>query len=179
MTDLRGPDGFAAFVAARSPALLRTARLLTADRHAAEDALQEALVRVASRWERVVAGGDPEPYVRRALYSCAVDEHRRWRRRPEQLGPVPLERPGLVDDADRRLVLQQALARLTPRQRAVLVLRYYEDRTEVQTAEALGCSVSTVKSQARHALQRLRDLAPDAVASLDPRPAARPVEVDR
>ena len=68
--------------------------------------------------------------------------------------------------ADDRLTLDAALARLTPRQRAVLVLRFYEDRSEVETAVLLGCSVSTVKSQARHALERLRVLAPDLAADL-------------
>ncbi|HWG95046.1 MAG TPA: SigE family RNA polymerase sigma factor [Mycobacteriales bacterium] len=169
---LAGPEGFAAFVAARSGALLRTAVLLTADRHAVEDALQEALVRVASRWDRVVAGGDPEPYVRRALYTSAVDGHRRRRDVPTASLP---DAPARADDADRRVVLQQALARLTPRQRAVLVLRFYEDRTEVQAADLLGCSVSTVKSQTRHALERLRVLAPELVGAFAP----QPVEVDR
>jgi RNA polymerase sigma-70 factor (sigma-E family) len=148
-------------VRARSGALGRTALLLTGDRLLAEDLLQEALARVAARWEKVVAGGDPEPYVRRVLYTCAVDGWRR-RRVHEVLGEVP-ERAQVADtgDTDSRVVLRNALARLTPRQRAVLVLRFYEDATEVQAAHLLGCSVSTVKSQTRHALARLRALAPE------------------
>lgn len=146
--------GFAAFVQARSAALSRTALLLTGDRHLAEDLLQEALTRTASRWAKVVAGGDPEPYVRRVLYTCAVDGWRRKRPR-EVLVDVP-ERAAAGPDTDRRLVLQSALARLTPHQRAVVVLRFYEDRTEVQAAAELGVSVSTVKSQTRVALERLR-----------------------
>jgi RNA polymerase sigma-70 factor (sigma-E family) len=159
----RGQDGFRAFVAARSAALARTAYLLTGDRHLAEDLLQEALTRVASRWERLAAGGNPEPYVRRVLYTCAVDGWRR-KRPAEVLDGVPRELAGPGDDAEtvaRRVVLRDALARLTPRQRAVLVLRFYEDRTEVQAADLLGCSVNTVKSQTRHALGRLRELAPE------------------
>ncbi len=152
---------FTAFVGARSAALGRTALLLTGDRHLAEDLLQEALARTAARWEKVVAGGDPEPYVRRVLYTCAVDGWRRKRLREIVGGTADLPGIDVSEDADRRVVLQAALARLTPRQRAVLVLRFYEDATEVQTAELLGCSVSTVKSQTRHALGRLRVLAPE------------------
>ena len=123
---------------------------------------------VAARWERIAAAGDPEPYVRRVLYTCAVDGWRRRRLR-EVLGAVP-DAPGRGDaeDTDRRLLLRDALARLTARQRAVLVLRFYEDATEVQTAELLGCSVSTVKSQTRHALGRLRVLAPELEAAFRP-----------
>jgi RNA polymerase sigma-70 factor (sigma-E family) len=161
-------DGFTSFVRARSAALGRTAQLLTGDRQLAEDLLQEALTRVAARWEKVCAGGDPEPYVRRVLYTCAVDGWRR--RRPlEVLGEVP---PRVAadssDDVARRVVLRDALARLTPRQRAVLVLRFYEDATEVQAAQLLGCSVSTVKSQTRHALARLRVLAPELQETFAP-----------
>jgi RNA polymerase sigma-70 factor (sigma-E family) len=160
--------GFTAFVHARSAALGRTALLLTGDRQLAEDLLQEALARTAARWERVVASGDPEPYVRRVLYTCAVDGWRRRRLR-EVLGEVPdAAVADASDGADRRVVLQAALARLTARQRAVLVLRFYEDATEVQTAEVLGCSVSTVKSQTRHALGRLRVLAPGLAEAFGP-----------
>ena len=159
-------DDFTSFVAARSGALGRTAYLLTGDRHLAEDLLQEALSRVASRWERVVAGGDPEPYVRRVLFTCAADG---WRRkRPREVLGEPPDAGGAdhAGETDRRLVLRDALARLTRRQRAVLVLRFYEDRTEVATAELLGCSVSTVKSQTRDALARLRVLAPELAETL-------------
>ena len=171
----QGRAGFTAYVHARSAALGRTAFLLTADRHLAEDLLQEALARVAARWEAVVAGGDPEPYVRRVLYTCAVDGWRR-KRLSEVLGQQQVERAAddHSDAAARRLVLRDALAKLTPRQRAVLVLRFYEDATEVQAAHLLGCSVSTVKSQTRHALARLRVLAPELADAFGPRPAARP-----
>jgi len=160
--------GFTAFVRARSAALGRTALLLTGDRQLAEDLLQEALARTAARWEKVVAGGDPEPYVRRVLYTCAVDGWRRRRVR-EVVGGVA-DAPAIdgSEAVDRRVVLQAALARLTPRQRAVLVLRFYEDATEVQTAELLDCSVSTVKSQTRHALARLRVLAPELADAFGP-----------
>ena len=157
-------DGFENFVRARSPALARTAYLLTGDRQAAEDLLQEALARVAERWAAIVRGGDPEPYVRQVLYRRAVDAWRvrRWREVlhreevPELAGPADP-----AEAVTQRIVLRNALGRLTPRQRAVLVLRFYEDRTEREAAEILGCSPNTVKSQTRHALDRLRELVPD------------------
>jgi RNA polymerase sigma factor (sigma-70 family) len=111
---------------------------------------------------------DPEAYVRRILYSRFVDG---WRRRrlselpwASPLDPAGGDEAGATTD---RLTLGDALARLAPRQRAVLVLRFYEDLTEVQAAAALGVSPSTVKSQTRVALQRLRDLVPDAAASFE------------
>lgn len=153
-----GRESFEEFVRVRSGALGRTAFLLTGNRHDAEDLLQSALSRAAVRWGRV---DDPEAYVRRALYTQAVSRWRALRRRPvETLGPPP-EGAAPGADVDLRVVLHQALRRLTPRQRAVLVLRFYEDHSESATAELLGCSVGTVKSQTRHALARLRALSPE------------------
>jgi len=163
-------EGFDEFVATRGPALMRTASLLTGNTAAAEDALQEALTRVAMRWPKVVRGGAPEPYVRRVLYTVVVDD---WRRR-RRLDVEPADRQDQCDGVDvasrvsSTLVLGDALRRLTPRQRAVLVLRYYDDLTEVQAADVLGCSVSTVKSQTKHALMRLRALAPELIAAFSP-----------
>lgn len=168
---------FRAFVAARSAALARAAYLLTGDRQLAEDLVQAALLEAAVRWRTVVAGGDPEPYVRRILYT----RHVSWWRRTRHERPAPSVRPdgpddarsaddGLAEGAVRRLTVAQALARLAPKQRAVLVLRYFEDLTEVQAAAALGVSVGTVKSQTRDALARLRQVAPE-LADLAGRPA--------
>jgi RNA polymerase sigma-70 factor (sigma-E family) len=154
--------GFADFVAARGPALMRTASLMTADRGHAEDALQEALTRAAMKWSSIK--GNPEPYVRQALYTVVIDRWRwRSRRVPESTGELPESAmpTDVIADADRRLVLREALAKLTVRQRQVVVLRFYEDLTEVQTAHVMHCSTSTVKSQTRHALQRLRELSPE------------------
>ncbi|MFG1887132.1 SigE family RNA polymerase sigma factor [Micromonospora sp. NPDC049051] len=155
----RARSGFAEFVRAETAGLTRFAYLLTGDRHHAEDLVQVALARVAVRWERL---DDPGAYLRRVLYTQAASWWR-WRRTrpPERLGASLPDRAGPVDDVDLRLALRSALARLTVRQRAVLVLRYYEDRTEADTAELLGCRVGTVKSQTRHALGRLRVLAPE------------------
>ncbi|WP_433347045.1 SigE family RNA polymerase sigma factor [Micromonospora sp. CA-111912] len=161
MTDHdRARAGFAEFVRAEIGGLTRLAHLLTGDRHHAEDLVQVALERVAVRWEKI---DDPAAYLRRVLCTQAASWWR-WRRArpPEQLGAAPPDRSGAVaDDTDLRLVLRAALARLTVRQRAVLVLRYYEDRSEAETAELLGCRIGTVKSQTRHALGRLRVLAPE------------------
>jgi RNA polymerase sigma-70 factor (sigma-E family) len=148
-------EEFEAFVQARWPALVRTAYVLSGDRHTAEDLAQEALARLAHHWERVVRDGNPEAYVRRALYSASIDAWRRSTRRPRVVG-VPTTDPvhplDTIGETDHRLMLADALARLTARQRAVLVLRYVEDRTERDTATVLGCSVNTVKSMHRQAL---------------------------
>jgi RNA polymerase sigma-70 factor (sigma-E family) len=168
-------EAFEAYVHERWEPLLRTATLLTGDVHAAEDLVQEALVRSARHWHRVDPGA-VDAYVRKALYTRAVDSWR-WRRR--QPDPVDTSRaeygesPDGSDAAATRLTLLAALARLTPRQRAVLVARFYEDRTELDTAHVLGCSVSTVKSQTRHALERLRVLAPELAATFGREEAPR------
>jgi RNA polymerase sigma-70 factor (sigma-E family) len=156
------PASFDAFVRARTPALSRVAYLLTGDHHLAEDLVQQTLLRVVPRWSRVVAAGDPEAYVRRVLYHEHVSRWRRVRRRVDV--PVePREQPS-ADHSDgvvAAVAVQRALARLAPGQRAVLVLRFFEDLTEAQTAEVLDIRVGTVKSQVRDALARLRALAPD------------------
>lgn len=160
------------FVAARGAALSRAAFLLTGNREAAEDLLQETYAVTVRRWKHI-DWERPEPYVRRILYSRFVDGWRRRRRLVELPSGDPPETTTSTDDAESttdRLVLKSALARLAPRQRAVLVLRFYEDLTEVATAEALGISPSTVKSQTRAALQRMRELAPGLAMAL-PAPA--------
>jgi RNA polymerase sigma-70 factor (sigma-E family) len=150
---------FEEFVRARSGALARIAHLLTGDRHHAEDLLQTALARAATRWERL---DDPEAYLRRVLYTQAVSRWRGLVRRPAEWLTDQPPAIGVVDaEVEMKVILAQALRRLTPRQRAVLVLRFYEDRSESQTAELLGCAVGTVKSQTRHALARLKALSPE------------------
>lgn len=149
---------FHAFVVARTPALSRTAYLLTGDAHLAEDLVQTALFKAARAWDRIQ--GHPEPYVRRILYTQNVS----WWRSRRQLPETALQEydgPAQTADTDLRLTLEQALARLTTRQRTVLVLRYFEDLTEVQTADVLGIGAGTVKSITRQALGRLRALAPE------------------
>jgi RNA polymerase sigma-70 factor (sigma-E family) len=146
-------SGFADFVSAASPRLLRTAYLMTRDRHAAEDLLQSTLAKTWIAWPRI--NGDPEPYVRRTLATTYVSW---WRRRSSHEKPTEdlLETPATEVVSDERVDLWAALGRLPRRQRAVVVLRYWDDLPEAEVARALGCSVGTVKSQASKALAKLR-----------------------
>ena len=150
-------DAFEAFVAARSGDLLRTAVLLTRDRGHAEDLLQTALVKAYRRWSRI--DGDPYPYVRRDLVTSAAS----WRRlrTTQEIVSLPAHEyatPDATDLVDERERMTDALATLPPRMRVVLVLRYTEDLSEADTAELLGCSVHTVRSQTVRGLARLRTL---------------------
>ena len=152
---------FVEYVRARQHTLLRAAFLVCGDVHLAEDLLQGALVKLARRWEQV-RDEAPDAYVRRILYRDAVSSWRK--RRHEVVGFEPAwEEPvdtWEAEDVERRLDVLRALDALTPRQRATVVLRYFEDRTERDTAEILGCSVGTVKSQTHDALVRLRAAMP-------------------
>ncbi|MBO1330153.1 SigE family RNA polymerase sigma factor [Streptomyces sp. VRA16 Mangrove soil] len=160
--DPQDHERFREFVDSRWGALLRVANLLTGgDRHKAEDLVQTALMKVLDRWRQVE---DPERYVRRVMYRHQVS---RWRlRRPhrEPTFAAPPEGLGIADGtgaADLRIAVAQALARLTPRQRTVLVLRYFEDLSETEVASTLGCSVGTVRSTTHRSLARLRRVAPE------------------
>jgi RNA polymerase sigma-70 factor (sigma-E family) len=155
-------QSFEAYVKARTQALSRVAYLLTGDHHLAEDLVQQTFLRVAGRWSKVVAAGDPDPYVRRVLYHQHVSWWRRYGRISQtELGDADNEVPDYADRISITVAVQRALRRLGPRQRAALILRYFEDLTEAETAEVLGCRVGTVKSQVRDGLARLRVLAPD------------------
>jgi RNA polymerase sigma-70 factor (sigma-E family) len=149
-----GNSEFDGFVAARSGRLLRTAFLLTRDRELAEDLLQTALTKAWFGWSRI--DGDPEPYVRKIL----VNTYASWWQRKWN-GETPTEElpdagTGHADAAADSHDLWTALGRLPRRQRAVVVLRYFEDLSEAETARILDCSVGTVKSQASKALAKLR-----------------------
>ncbi|MFG2058650.1 SigE family RNA polymerase sigma factor [Micromonospora sp. NPDC048930] len=153
-------EGLDVLVAERGGALLATAVLLTGSRAAGEDLVQAALERLMRNWSRV--HGDKEGYLRRTLYHLAVDRWRLRRRRPEVL--IWIEPPGQPDGTDAlhlRQALIQALGLLPPRQRAVLVLRYWEQYSEAEAADLLGCSVGTVKSTASRGLTRLREITAD------------------
>ncbi|MEV0618389.1 SigE family RNA polymerase sigma factor [Nonomuraea sp. NPDC050404] len=165
---MRDRADFVAFVEARSPRLLRTAYLLCHDWAQAEDLLQTALVRAWRSWGRV--GEHPDAYVSRILVNAYLSWRRRfWRRELPTDAPPETAAPGdLIGLTDERTVLWAALRRLPPRQRAVLVLRFFEDLSEVSVARALNCSVGTVKSQTSKALAKLRidpELVPPAAAS--------------
>jgi len=162
---MREPPEFATYVRERSPRLLHTSYLLCHDWALAEDLLQTALARAWRSWRRIEK--DPDSYVYRILVNTNASwTRRRWR------GEIPTETPpeaGLGADltgdlADRALMLD-ALRRLPRGQRAVLVLRYFEDLTEPQVAQILGCTIGTVKSQASKALAKLR-IDPEITSSL-------------
>ncbi|MFJ2610174.1 SigE family RNA polymerase sigma factor [Streptomyces sp. NPDC091279] len=154
---------FASYVRARQPVLLRAARSLTANPCDAEDLLQTALTKTYVAWERIEDHRALDGYVRRALLNTRTSQ---WRKRKvdefvcEEL-PEPEPLPGDEDDPAERQALHdamwRAIMRLPARQRAMVVLRYYEDLSEVQTAEVLGVSVGTVKSAVSRALGKLRE----------------------
>ncbi|MEU0897426.1 SigE family RNA polymerase sigma factor [Streptomyces massasporeus] len=158
-------DGFDEFVAARWSTLLHVARLLTGgDRQRAEDLVQEALVKLWFAWPKI-ADQAPEAYVRTVLVRLAARSARRrwWGERPVEQLP---DRAGPVDVSSavaERSRLEGALAQLSPKQRAAVVLRYYEDLPEAQVAQALGCPVGTARSHASRGVARLRQILSDAV----------------
>jgi RNA polymerase sigma-70 factor (sigma-E family) len=144
----------------RTRPLLRTAYLLTGSQHGAEDLVQAALEKVLLAWGRIRE--DPDAYARTVLHR----EHAgRWRKRRVREVSAEIDRePRFADHASRvddQMVLRSVLARLAPRQRAVIVLRFYEDRTETEVAQILGCSIGTVKSQTHKALRTLRTSSPE------------------
>lgn len=151
------PGGFEGFVTARGQELLRYAYVLTGDPHDAADLLQESLVRLRGAWRRVRNKSDPEGYLRTTMARLHVSIWRR-RRRERLVGEVPDR--GYTDHRLTRIDsdtgLWQALAGLPRRQRAVLVLRYYEGLSDPQIADTLGISAVTVRSQASRALGKLR-----------------------
>ncbi|GAA0948819.1 SigE family RNA polymerase sigma factor [Actinocorallia libanotica] len=153
---MREPPEYATYVRERSPRLLHTAYLLCRDRALAEDLLQTALAKAWTAWRRIEK--DPDPYV----YRIMVNTHsswtrRRWRGEIPVAAPLPLaQSPDTTDGCDDRAFLWAALGRLPRGQRAVLVLRFFEDLTETQVAGILGCTPGTVKSQASKALAKLR-----------------------
>ncbi|TDD82622.1 SigE family RNA polymerase sigma factor [Actinomadura rubrisoli] len=147
---------FEEFVRTRTPALLRSAYLLTGDQQLAEDLVQSALARTHRSWAKLHRVGNAEAYTRKVLYHLQVAW---WQRRRFREGPLEGTDPaGPSVDHAVRLDLQRALLQLPPRQRAVIVLRFFEDRTEAETARLLEISVGTVKSQTTKALARLRRL---------------------
>lgn len=150
---------FAEFVTREWSRLVRVGYLLTGDVGRAEDLVQQALVKVHRHWPRVRHTASPYAYTRAAV---ANESASWWRRRrvPETLGEIPVHAVGATGDAfaavDTRAELLQCLQRLPPRMRAIVVLRYYDGLSEAETAQALGISVGSVKSQTSRGLDRLR-----------------------
>lgn len=153
---------FEAWMTARQPALLRTACLLTGETHTAEDLVQTTLAKMYLAWDRVADREHVDAYARKAL----LNEFRSLWRRPWRRREVSAEQLPEVAGSERSYdghndALWQFVATLPPKQRAVIVLRYYEELTEAEAAAALGISVGTVKSQASRALASLRAAVPD------------------
>ncbi|WP_374109129.1 SigE family RNA polymerase sigma factor [Streptomyces sp. CC228A] len=168
-------DGFAEFAAAAWPRLVRTAQLLTGDFHEAEDLVQTTLAKLYGRWGKVPRE-DLGLYVRRALVNNNLSRVRR-RRVVHLLTPllpdsVRHAHAGHAEAVEQRTALLEALADLTPRQRAVMVLRYWEDLSEQDIAKVLDCSLGTVKTHARRGLEALRTH--PGLAARDVRPHATP-----
>ncbi|GAB3663109.1 SigE family RNA polymerase sigma factor [Actinocorallia lasiicapitis] len=150
---------FTAFVRGSGTRLLRFAVALCGDREQAEDALQSVLERVYPRWQKIVAHGDPEWYVKRGVVNELKDGWRRRKRRPEELG-IDAELDGGTytpfDAFVTRDAVRRAMTGLPTGQRTVIVLRYWEGLSEAETARLMGVSVGTVKSQGHRAMRTLR-----------------------
>lgn len=153
----RDPAVFAEFVAARSSSLFRTAYLMVGEHALAQDLLQEAFTKTYVAWPRLREVGNAEAYTRKVITTTAISWRRKksWHERPteslpEQLAPA-------TSDLGARDWLWTELQKLPPRQRAAVVLRFYEDMSEAQTAAAMGCATGTVKSQVSQGLKRLRE----------------------
>ena len=151
-------SAFAEYFAARSDAMRGTAYLLCGDWHRAEDLVQTAFTKLYLAWHRVSRHEVLDAYVRQVLVRTFLDERRRgwWQR--ERSTDIPVEGASPADAPENRLVLLEALASVAPRQRAVLILRYWEDLSVEATAAILRCSTRTVKSQSAKGLQTLRHL---------------------
>jgi len=162
---------YADFVRSHTRVLLRSAYLLTGDQHLAEDLVQEALARTHRAWGRLQHAEHATAYAHKVMYHAQVSLWRR-RRVAEVMPGTLVERldaptGDLAEEAAQRVMLRRALLALSPKQRAVIVLRYFEDRTEAEAAQLLGISISTVKTQGARALDRLRILLPDLRAFTD------------
>lgn len=146
------------YVRQRGPALVRLGRLLTGDRHQGEDLAQDVLARAFTRWGRIAADGAPEAYLRRALVNAAISRWRRGVHREVSMAE-PMEAPDPADlgaRAAERDAAWRLIRALPPKQRAAVVLRYYEDLDDAAIARLLGCGEGTVRSQIKRALDTLR-----------------------
>ncbi|GGT16447.1 RNA polymerase sigma factor [Streptomyces kurssanovii] len=149
---------FRAFVVSRWPRMLRTAHLLTGHHHDAEDLVQAALAKAYVKWERVQGADDPDSYVWRIMINANVDRLRRTRLREWLTIRFPeTAAPDRSDAVAQRGAVMDALGQLPPKQRAVVVLRYLEDRSESEVARLLGTGIGTVRSHTARALKKLRE----------------------
>lgn len=166
-TESGDEPSFEEFMAARWSALFRTAYLLTGDTHEAEDLLQNALAKTCVKWDSIRAKDAADAYVRRSMFN-QMSRQWRWRRREQPVDQLPdVGHHGGLAGRDERMVLWEAIRQLPPRMRVTLVLRYFEDLSETETARQLDCSIGTVKAQTHHALRRLRVALPDLQLTLN------------
>lgn len=175
--DARGSD-FADFFQSTWARLFRTMYAVAGDRAFAEDALQSAYAKAYASWSRISRVEHPEAYVRRMAFNEVLGTRRRSWWRSERSGPLtggaePPPHPSPETGTTERDAVWRAVSTLAPRQRAVIVLRYYEDLSEAEIADVLGCSRGTVKSQASDALKKLRRLHEEAPHTTD-RPGGQP-----
>jgi RNA polymerase sigma-70 factor (sigma-E family) len=160
-------EAFRDYAIARMPSLLRTAFLLTGgDWHRAEDVVSAAVMKLYTSWRRASRVQHLDSYVQRILVRTWLDEQRRPWRREHVVDMVP-DVGASVDDLDRRTDLREVLAGLPSRQRAVLILRFYEDLSVDQTAEALGCTPGAVKTLTNRALSAVRRRLPGTLTELE------------
>lgn len=164
----RDTGEFEEFVAARSPSLQRAAYLMVGERGLAQDLVQEALTKTYVAWPRLREAANAEAYTRKVITTTAISWFRRksWSsERPTGFLPE-VSHPGHADASNQSAWLWEALQSLPVRQRAAIVLRYYEDLTEQQTATAMGCATGTVKSQVSSGLAKLRTRLGDSAADV-------------
>ncbi len=156
----RSPSSFDAFVTEHGAGLLRTAHLITLDHTEAEDMVQECLWQLSRRWQRISTMDRPLAYARRTLTNIAFRGAEKRLRRRDELGGSGVDMPDMADVVELVGVRQEvldALRTLTVRQRTVLALRYFHDLSETQVADALGCSIGTVRSTTSRSLAQLRE----------------------
>lgn len=156
VTSSSGAPTFDEYAAGAWPSLYRYAYLLTANHADAEDLAQQTLIKAYGAWSRVAAADSPTAFLRRTLTNTYLSQRRPKARRAEMLTDAPPESGVSPGGPEERMVLWPHVRSLPPRQRAVVVLRYYEDLSERQIAEVLGCSTGNVKSTAHRAIQALR-----------------------
>jgi len=174
----RDDEAFRDFVVGRSPSFLRVAYLLTGDWQHAEDLLQTSLAKVYRAWGRLRDHENLDAYVRRVMVNTQTARWRRLWRGEQPTGSLPdSAAPDAISASDDRDRIRRALLTLPARQRAVVVLRHYDDLSEAEVARVLGCSVGTVKSQCSRALARLRDALDDPYDDVLRRPDAALQEV--
>jgi RNA polymerase sigma-70 factor (sigma-E family) len=149
-------EAYVEFASSASSRLMQTAMLLTTDRHLAEDLVQETLGKLYASWRKMANVSNPHAYARATLVNTYLS-HRRWRCSSEIPAETMPEQPGAVTDLPLRLTLLDGLGRLAPKDRAVLVLRYWDDLTVEQTAHELGLTPGAVRNRSMRALAKLRE----------------------